>query len=327
VVYSLSLLLGPIFGGAVNQSSTWRWVFLLKSAHISPPQSFRLTIHASVPAGIVAAVIVVVSIPNRFPRHHQADPKPRSAGHRFSIQNFRKVDIFGTFMLLTATTLLVAALQEAGRSFPWKSAFVITMLVISGLTWPAFLVWERRVTLVEQEQEPIFPWRFVQSRVWAGMLLYVLFFAFFHIPSFMSFRNALFLGGPWFVTMFQIPQRFQFVDNISPLQAGIRFIPFTLAAPVGSVVGPLIAKVAKVPPIYLVIFASITQVVGFALLSSLPASDSISKAQYGYEFLAGFGCGINITLLILMTPFSVKARDKGAYMASFLLHSSNEYEY
>lgn len=30
VVYTFSLLLGPIFGGAISQSATWRWVFLLK---------------------------------------------------------------------------------------------------------------------------------------------------------------------------------------------------------------------------------------------------------------------------------------------------------
>ena len=30
IVYALSLLLGPIFGGAISESSTWRWVFLLK---------------------------------------------------------------------------------------------------------------------------------------------------------------------------------------------------------------------------------------------------------------------------------------------------------
>ena len=30
VVFSLSLLLGPIFGGALNHLKTWRWVFLLK---------------------------------------------------------------------------------------------------------------------------------------------------------------------------------------------------------------------------------------------------------------------------------------------------------
>jgi MFS family permease len=30
-VYALSLLIGPIIGGAISSNSTWRWVFLLKS--------------------------------------------------------------------------------------------------------------------------------------------------------------------------------------------------------------------------------------------------------------------------------------------------------
>ena len=30
IVFSLSLLVGPILGGAISTSSTWRWVFLLK---------------------------------------------------------------------------------------------------------------------------------------------------------------------------------------------------------------------------------------------------------------------------------------------------------
>ena len=101
---------------------------------------------------------------------------------------------------------------------------------------------------------------------------------------------------------------------MSPLDAGIRFVPFTLAAPFGSVAAPTIPKTCEIPPIYLVIFASVVQVIGFALLSSLPASQSIEISQYGYEILAGFGCGIAITLLILMTPFSVEDRDKGTFL-------------
>jgi MFS family permease len=31
IVFSMSLLIGPIIGGALNHADTWRWVFLLKS--------------------------------------------------------------------------------------------------------------------------------------------------------------------------------------------------------------------------------------------------------------------------------------------------------
>ena len=77
-------------------------------------------------------------------------------------------------MLLGATVLFVAALENAGSRFPWRSAYVISLLVISGILWIAFFVWERRVTLAATIKEPVFPWRFVQSRVWVGMLLYAL---------------------------------------------------------------------------------------------------------------------------------------------------------
>lgn len=282
VVYCLSLLLGPIFGGVISQSSTWRWVFLL-----------------NVPAAVVAAIMIVICMPNGFP-HHGDPQKPRAdTVGAFSKITFDRVDFLGALMLLIATLFLVAALEEAGNRYPWRSAFVIVLLTVSGIAWIAFLLWERRVTLHSGTQEPVFPWRFIQSRIWLGMLL-----------------NAIFLGAPWFVTIFQLPQRLQVVNGTSPLAAGIRFIPFTLAAPLGSVAAPTIAKVGKVPPIYLVVFASVIQVIGFALLSTLPTSQSIAPAQYGYEILAGFGCGINITLLILMTPFSVEERDKAVAMGS-----------
>lgn len=85
----------------------------------------------------------------------------------------KRLDILGAALLLVATLLLVTALEEAGIRFPWKSPFVIILLTVSGLLWIVFLAWERKLTRAASVQEPVFPWRFVQSRVWVGMLLYV----------------------------------------------------------------------------------------------------------------------------------------------------------
>lgn len=135
-----------------------------------------------------------------------------------------------------------------------------------------------------------------------------------HSNTLLSSSNALFLGGPWFVTIFQLPQRFQVVDGISALDAGFKLIPFTVLAPVGSVISAVLAGKVKVPPIYLVLIASCIQVIGFALLSTLPIAAAASSAQYGYQVIAGFGVGINISTLILMTPYSVAdPRDKCEY--------------
>lgn len=113
--------------------------------------------------------------------------------------------------------------------------------------------------------------------------------------------------------MFQLPQRLQVTNALSPIDAGVRVIPFSLAAPVGSVISSSLANGAKIPPVYMIIFAAVLQVIGFALLSTLPFSHSVPASQYGYQVIAGFGCGINISMLILLTPFCVQQRDKCMY--------------
>ncbi|PWY83834.1 MFS general substrate transporter [Aspergillus sclerotioniger CBS 115572] len=275
VIYAFSLLLGPLLGGAISESSSWRWIFLL-----------------NVPPAGLGIALLALALPNRFPHHNS----PRQARETFSLwaslsQTIRRVDILGSTMLLVATILLVTALEEGNQQYAWRSAFTIVLLTVSGATWILFLLWERRVTLGSRAIEPVFPWRF------AG-------------------RNSVCLGAVWFSTMFQLPQRFQIVNQLSPFQAAIRFIPYTVAAPLGSVLGPTIGKVFRVPLLYLVLVASLIQVASYVLLGTLPDSLSITAAQYGYQVLAGFGCGVNITLLILMTPFTIEKRDNAVGMGA-----------
>ncbi|RDH15403.1 MFS general substrate transporter [Aspergillus niger ATCC 13496] len=283
LVYAISLLFGPLMGGGISDSSTWRWVFLL-----------------NVPPGALAGIGLALVLPNRFPYHNEPSKEKTMSSVLASLrQMIQRVDLLGSSLLLVATILLVTALEEANEEYTWNSAFTIVLLIISGLAWIAFLLWERRVTLYSKHIEPVFPWRFVCNRVWVRMLL-----------------NSVCLGAVWFSTMFQLPQRFQIVNQLTAFQAAVRFIPFTVASPVASVLAPAIGKVFKIPLLYLVIFASLLQVVAYVLLCTLPDSLSITSAQYGYQVLAGFGCGINITLLILMTPFTIEKRDNAVAMGA-----------
>lgn len=119
------------------------------------------------------------------------------------------------------------------------------------------------------------------------------------------------LGAIWYVTMFELPQRFETVNELSPFEAAIRFIPFTVASPVGSVLSPTIGKKYKIPLIYLLLIGSVIQIVAYVLLGTVPFQKGISNLQYGYEVLAGFGVGINSPLLSLMAPFVTEKRDNG----------------
>lgn len=123
--------------------------------------------------------------------------------------------------------------------------------------------------------------------------------------------NFLLLGGPTVIGMFIIPQRFQLVYGTSGLDAGVRLIPFTAAIPVSSVFASSLVGKYKVPPLYLILSGSCLQVLGFGLLGTLPATLEIPARIYGYELIAGWGCGINFSLLFLMVPFVIEKRDHG----------------
>ena len=117
-------------------------------------------------------------------------------------------------------------------------------------------------------------------------------------------------GAPFTVAVIQIPLRFQSVNGLSPLQAGIRLLPFALLSPIGSGVAAGVVGKTKVPPVYVMLSGSAIQIVGFTLLSISPTTTGVSNAQYGYEAIAGFAVGINIACLIVITPFLVEERDK-----------------
>jgi hypothetical protein len=79
-------------------------------------------------------------------------------------------------VLLAATVFLCTAFEQAGIEYPWRSGFVISMLVVSGVLWVVFLGWERFVTMRREDggkREPVSPWRFFGRRVMVGMLLFV----------------------------------------------------------------------------------------------------------------------------------------------------------
>ena len=125
----------------------------------------------SVPLGFLCMLVIILCLPTSFP-HHGKLKDPRDASATFMEKTrLARVDFLGALLLLVASTFLVAALEEAGQAFTWKSAFVITLLTVSGLTWFAFVFWERVLSLKAGPTEPVFPWRLMTSRVWIGMIL------------------------------------------------------------------------------------------------------------------------------------------------------------
>lgn len=109
-------------------------------------------------------------MPRDFPFQGQESYDLRLS-HTSAKSTVGRLDIVGAILLLFAVTLLTAGFEEAGSLFPWDSAYVITLLVISALSWVLLIIWERRVTLKNSILEPILPWRFFTQRSIGGILL------------------------------------------------------------------------------------------------------------------------------------------------------------
>lgn len=112
------------------------------------------------------------------------------------------------------------------------------------------------------------------------------------------------------MTTLQIPQRFELVHNLSSLSAGVRLVPFGAAVPVGTIASAKIASALKVPFIYILFIGAALQVIGFALLG---VTKTAAATIYGYEVIAGLGCGISFQTLFLAIPFTVEKRDQGEF--------------
>lgn len=281
ICVSLGLLLGPIIGGAISANTTWRWIFII-----------------NVPVAAICLAFVLVGMPRDFPFQGQESYDLRLS-HTSAKSTVGRLDIVGAILLLFAVTLLTAGFEEAGSLFPWDSAYVITLLVISALSWVLLIIWERRVTLKNSILEPILPWRFFTQRSIGGILLCL-----------------MCLGGPFVISVYQLPQRFQVVNGLTGLEAGVRLIPFTLSSPVGTGVAASVAGRLKISPIYIILAGALLQVVGFALLRTLPITTELLPRTYGFEIIAGFGCGMNLALLFVVIPGVVEARDQAVAMGA-----------
>ena len=126
----------------------------------------------------------------------------------------------------------------------------------------------------------------------------------------LTVSSISFLSGvPFTVGTIQIPQRFQTVSSASALEAGIRLLPFTLCASVGTVTANILASKLQIPPLFILLVGAILQIVGTVLMSTLPIE--VVPRVYGYEVVLSVGVGLSLGMLIQFVPQLIRGKDQG----------------
>ncbi|GAA90147.1 efflux pump antibiotic resistance protein [Aspergillus luchuensis IFO 4308] len=279
-ILSLGLVLGPLFGGAIASGGSWRWVFL-----------------CNVPAGSLAFVLIFSVLPARFPHQPEAStdesrPKPIRIWDKI-VTSFRQLDLVGSFLIFTACSFIIAALQEGNFRLPWSSAMVISFLVISGLSWIAFIWWEWFIHRLDSEIIPMFPWRLTMNRAFMGAAL--------------GFFTT---GLPLTVCVLNLPQRFQTVNGSSPIGAGVKLLAFALSCPIGIMACSFLAGRLRVPFSYIALFGIIFQAIGLFLFSGIASTTELWTGQFGYLALGGLGVGLSMATFTMIAPLVVNEKDQ-----------------
>ena len=123
------------------------------------------------------------------------------------------------------------------------------------------------------------------------------------------------------VTIINLPQRFQIVNGLSPVDAGIRMLPLLLVSALGAGIPGVIAS-KKNLSWHILVLSNALQVLGLGLMSSLPSTEAVPRDQYGFQAILGMGFGPGLSSLVIMTRVEVEDDDLGMSINRFGTHPS-----
>ncbi|KAI0201520.1 major facilitator superfamily domain-containing protein [Astrocystis sublimbata] len=104
--YCFASVLGPLVGGAITTSTTWRWCFYI-----------------NLPIGAITIIIITLFF------HTPKAAKPTEASWK---EKFLQADFVGVALVLGALVSYSLATQYGGQTKPWNSGTVVGLLVTAG---------------------------------------------------------------------------------------------------------------------------------------------------------------------------------------------------
>lgn len=240
----------------------------------------------------------------------------------FTRQAISRIDLGGALLSLAFSILLVFALQEGGVDFPWSSPTIIATLTAGVVCFFLFILWEEWIVgdhrkslhpgfinhrlMPAEACEPIFPMRLTKHRVIASLLL-----------------TGFFTGFPFMTVLFNLPQRFQTVNQLSATATGLRLLPLLLSSAFATAVAGVVIKTMGKGSTrilwYLIVIGSGLQFIGITLLgTALGKQQTVQPQQYVYQFIFGCGMGFALSTLAIACRVEVSTPDMAVVMGAIV---------
>ncbi len=202
-----------------------------------------------------------------------------------------RFDVLGVVLAPGGLVALVYACTLAA-SQSWRSTEVVTLAVASAALLALFVVWETRVAY------PLLPLHIVLDRNRGGAYLTV------------ALTIAGMLGAFLFLTYY-----LQMVLRYTPVEAGLAFLPITLASQVGSW---LIAArlMPRLPARYLMAPGALVAAAGMGLLTQLQSDSNYLALVLPAELLLGIGTSCVMVPAFSIGTLGVDRREAGVAAAT-----------
>lgn len=232
---------------AGGQMAGWRWFFRL-----------------------LALIIIPVSLLAFY-----AVPKPQGGAADCKEAKWKRLDIVGSFIMLSAIILLILGLT-LGASYGWKKPGFLVPFLLSVLLFPSFFVWESRLS----DEHALLP-----SKTWT------------EIPNFALFIALALLVYPWWGANFlAFVELFTKVHGEKAIIAAVRLLPQGIIAFAVSMLLTFVTVLVKRPR-YLIIIGMLFALTGYILFTR---TDTFIGVDYWRFLFPGMIIGSGGMLAVFM---------------------------
>lgn len=166
-VFGVSTVVGPLLGGVIVEHLSWQWIFII-----------------NLPLGLLTLLVIGFAL----------KPKKTRIAHR--------IDYAGFALLTAALSAFVLATSLGGNTFPWVSAPIITLVVLSAIALAGFIWVEARAA------EPVLPLKLFRNNT-------------FLVTNLVSFL----VGMAMFGSITFLPMYLQIAKGASPTSSALQLLP------------------------------------------------------------------------------------------------------
>lgn len=250
-VFGLASIAGPLLGGYFTTHWTWRWIFYI-----------------NLPVGLGALVVLAATLP----------ASSRRIAHA--------IDYAGAGLVAVALSSITLLSDLGGTAYPWSSAIIIGLIIVSVVALAMFVLAENRAN------EPILPMRLFRQQT-------------FVVTSLIG----LIVGFALFGSVTYFPLYLQAVKGVSPTASGMQMLPMMGGMLVTSIVsGQLISRTGRYK--LFPVLGTAVMTVGLYLLSRLTAQSTTMTASL-LLLVLGIGLGLVMQVLVIAVQNAVEYRDLG----------------